>query len=311
MKYIRKLLVLSLMGSLAFSVVAQEKSTLKIDNVLKNKKFQEDMRISDNEIKAQAGSLSRYSMKFDLSYQGPPVGQLADPEMPNPDNRPRDNRTSLSGYTGLRYRMDSNSAVNASTGLKWYTPYQHMIGEKVQKRRNSKDFELANPGLGYDRTFVWLGTQFRSSLGGSVTTQEYYLDRGQRGSLGLGTSFKHNVFNSRWIVGLIYNFDLYGYNRAYEKTDSRVSRYYQSFIPTLEYKILDSLNFKYSVAYSYANLRRDPRTHVWDSVEPMARIGVGWAISRDVYFNPYLNFFSEHPAWASTSLSFSTVFSIL
>src|SRR5262245_10017142 len=97
---------------------AENTSEMKIQ-----KTFEEDKRITDNELKAQAGSLSKYSMKFDLSYQGPPVNDLSDANMPNPDNRPRPNRTSLSGYTGMRYRMNSNTAMNMSTGMKWYAPY--------------------------------------------------------------------------------------------------------------------------------------------------------------------------------------------
>lgn len=69
---------------------ATESTTgMKIEDALKNKTFQEDKRITDIELKAAAGSLSRYSMKFDLSYSGPPVNDLSDPEMPNPDGRSR------------------------------------------------------------------------------------------------------------------------------------------------------------------------------------------------------------------------------
>ena len=86
-------MALALMIGFSSVSFAQEKaqSTLKTEAVhtdgRANKKFTEDTRITDIELKAQAGSLSRFSLKFDLSYSGPPVDDLSDPEMPNPDGR--------------------------------------------------------------------------------------------------------------------------------------------------------------------------------------------------------------------------------
>ncbi len=284
--------------------------TSALKGVLKNKKFGVDEKITDMELKAQGGSLSRYSLKFDLSYSGPPVGDLSDPEVPNPDNRPRVNRTSLGGSMGGRYRIDERSALNANTGLRWFSPYHQVSGQRVEKPKGEKDYELSNPSMSYDRTYSWLGTQMRSSAGASVTTQEYYLDRAQMGSLGLSQSAKYYFQPSRWVASMLTNLDFYAYDRDFEFTDGRVSNYYISLIPGLEYKFMDNLHAVTSVAYSFANLRQDGSWWRWDDQQPTQRLGLGWGISRKVYFNPYLNFFTERPAIKTTSLSFRTVFSV-
>src|SRR4051812_46700683 len=49
-----------------------------------------DHRITDLELRAQAGSVNRYSLKFNFGYSGPPIDNLSDPNKPNPDNRPGD-----------------------------------------------------------------------------------------------------------------------------------------------------------------------------------------------------------------------------
>ena len=185
-----------------------------------NKKFDEDKRITDIELKAQGGSLSRYSLKFDLAFQGPAVDRLYDVNQPNPDNRPRPNHTNLSGYLGLRYRLSSVAALNASTGLKWYTPYQSVAGEKVPKRKGDQDFELANPQISYDRNYALGAAQMRTSLRTQVITQPYYIQAGEFGGVGASQAVKYNI--ERLIFGSQIDADVYLYNRAYlEKEQGR------------------------------------------------------------------------------------------
>lgn len=292
-------------------------SRLNMPDALKNKKFEADHQITDTELKAQSGSLSRYSLKFDMSYSGPSVSNLSDPNMPNPDNRPRPNRTNLSGYMGLRYRINSDEAINASTGVHWYSPYHEVAGKKVNKRPGDQNYSLANPQVSYDRTYVGRGVQMRSSLSGSVTTEDYYSSLGQLGALGLDQSFKYHISDTRWVLGMLVPLDVFLYKRDYREFknkaapgDGKVSNYFLSFIPSVEYKLLKNLNLKTSLAYSYSNMRLQGSWWKWEEQTVSARLGFGWGITRDIYINPFLNVFVEHPKWATTSLSFSTVFSI-
>lgn len=288
---------------------AENASSLSID-ALKNKKFQEDRTITDIELKAGAGSLSRYSMKFDLSYSGPPVNNLSDPEMPNPDGRSRNNKTSLSGYTGLRLRLNPNEALNFSTGIRWFAPAQAIKGEPVELRRGEKRFDTASPQVAYDRTSSSGPLQFRNSVKLQATTDQFYKSRGQYGSLGLEQFTKWNVGASRWVLGFLTDFSLFGFNRGYHETDGKVSNYFISFIPGVEYKFTDRFNFKTSMAHSFASPRATRTWTTWDRQNLTQRVGFGWGITRDIYVNPYLNFFVEKPALNTTSLSMSTVFSI-
>lgn len=299
-------------GLVSASVFAQENaSTLKVEEALKNRKFREDGRITDIELKAQAGSLSRYSLKFDLSYSGPPVDNLSDPQMPNPDNRPRPNRTSLGGFMGLRYRMTSNDALNLSTGMRWFTPYHQIAGEHVDKRSTDKNYEFANPQLSYDRTYALAQTQMRSSVKASVITSDYYREQAENSSIGFAQGVKWTVPETRFILGNVLDFDYYFFDRDFRRGDaSNISTYSFSLIPSLEYKLTDALNLRASCAWSFSQLRRASNEWDWESLQPSARAGLGWAISRDIYFSPYLSFFTMRPSIRTTAASFSTVFSI-
>lgn len=285
-------------------------STLKVNRPL-SKQFKEDERIQDMEMKAKSGSLSVLSMKFDLAYAGPRIDRLGEPDMPNPDHRARDNRTSLSGLMGLRLRATSDLAFNASTGVKWYTPYQAMTGQDVPRPRNTKTYDVSNPQASVDYTSLWGKVQSRSALALVYETQDYYVQKGQTGGFGFSQNLKYALGSSRWIVGSGFDLDFFLYSRNYvPQTDGKVANYYLSWSPSVEYKILDRLNFRTSIGFSYSAMRKFHNWMVWDQIAPTQRVGLGWGVTRDIYLNPYINFFIEHPKFATTSLSLMTVFSI-
>ena len=309
-------IVALLSGGLVFAA-GEGSSELKIEEAVRPKKFDEDKRITDNELKAQAGSLSRYSLKFDLVYSGPPVDNLSDPSMPNPDGRARPNRTVLSGYPAIRYRFNPSSALNMSTGVRWYAPYQNVTGEDTAKPQGEKDYAMANPQISYDRTYPFYATQMRSSFKGSYITEDYYQLRGEWAGLGYTQGVKYTPGKGRVILGLSLDLDYYLFNRDYQEKwpgqrtgDGKVSNYYLSYIPSFEYKIMDKLNFKTSVGWSFSNQRSRGNFRDWQEVEPTGRAGLGWSITREIYFYPYLSFYTKHPAISTTNLAFSTVFSI-
>ncbi len=290
---------------------------MKLEEAVRPKKFEEDKRITDNELKAQAGSLSRYSLKFDLSFAGPPVDNLSDPSMPNPDGRARPSRTVLSGYPALRYRFNSNSALNMSTGVRWYAPYQQITGAETEKPKGEKDYAIANPQISYDRTYPFYATQMRSSFKGSYITEDYYQLRGEWAGLGYTQGVKYTPGQGRVILGLALDFDYYLFNRDYQAKwpgqksgDGKVSNYYLTYIPSLEYKLMDKLNFKTSVGWSYSNQRSTGNFREWQEVEPTGRAGLGWSVTREVYFYPYVSFYTKRPSISTSNVAFSTVFSI-
>lgn len=298
--------------SLAFACItsfAAEENRLSAP-LLNQKKFEEDRRITDIELKAEAGSLSRYSLKADLNYAGPPVNDLSNPEMPNPDNRARNNKTSLSGYVGLRVRLTQQDGLNVSTGVRWFAPYQSLAGEDVQLRPGEKTFDTASPQVAYDHTSRFGNLQFRTAAKTAVTTDAFYRKRGQLGQIGGEEFLKYTLGQSRWIVGMLFDASLFLFDRRYADGDGRVSNYNLNLIPSLEFKVRDSFNLKTSLAQTFANARMFGDWAKWERQQLTQRVGLGWAITRDVYVNPFLNYYVEHPALDTTQVSLSTVFSI-
>lgn len=292
-------------------------SRTKLKDVLGDKKFEENKAINDLELRAQAGSLSRYSLQFSLGYSGPAVNELADPNVPNPDNRPGDHRTSLGGSMGLRYRTTSSTAINLSTGVRLFTPVQAVKGEEVDRKAGTHNYDINNPGISFDGTYAVGPTQMRSSVRASATTEDYYKGVGQWAAAGYTQAVKYTPLMGRVILGAQLALDYFAYDRDYRTAnakgkggDGNVSRYFINFIPSFEYKLTDALNFNTSLGYPYQNLRANSNSYNWSHQLSTWRVGFGWAITHDIYINPYVNFFAESPAFNTASASFNTVFSI-
>lgn len=267
---------------------------------LKNKKFEDDKDITDTRLKADSGSLSRYSLKFSLSYYGPPIGDLSNEKQPNPDGTIGNNDTALGGAMSFRYRFDSKSAVSMGTGINVLTPVQ-----------GSKRTDIRQPFISYDRNSRLGGFQVRNSYGVAVTTTPEYQEVGQYAGLSYDNSFIYNFGASGFAAGVDTGFNYYLFNRGYERADRTASQYTLGFYPQVKYNFNDKVNMYTSLALNFQNLRMRDEDFSLLNRTLSARLGMGMAFTRDIYFAPYLNFYPKDLKTESTTISFATVFSIL
>jgi hypothetical protein len=273
---------------------------LMTPDILKNKKFEADERITDLQLKALSGSLSRYSTQFSFGYSGPRIDQLNEDQQPNPDHRSGDHRTNFLGSMGIRYRITPDDALNFSTGVRAFL-----------SPKGGDENDINDPSLGYDRTYLIGKVQSRSSLHATMQTSSYYRNRGQIGSAGVSQNFKWSVPGSQVILGAELSASHFFFNRDYNaKTDGPLSTYFLAAYPSLEYRLSKSVNFNTSWSIPYGNLRKFNQFDKLDRQLLSQRAGIGWGITREIYFNPYINFFPEKMQWKNASLAFNTIFSI-
>lgn len=275
-------------------------STTTVPGVLKNKKFEEDKDITDTKLQAESGSRSKYSLKFSLSYFGPPVGDLSNKNQPNPDGSIGVNQVSLSGSISGRYRLDPKSTISAGTGINALTPFHGV-----------ERLDVKTPFISYDRNARLGDVQLRNSYGFSWTTVPNFREVGQVASLSYDNSLVYNLGTSRFAVGLDSGVSAFLYEREYRKKDGKASRYYVGFYPQVKYNVSDKMNVYTSLALGFWNPRFHKDEFAMLNKTLSGRLGMGYAINRDIYFAPYLNFYPNDLKTDSTTLSFSTIFSIL
>lgn len=291
---------LSTTTSASSSEVVNQESTMKVDSVLKNKKFEDDKDITDSRLKADSGSLSRYSLKFSLSYYGPPIGDLSNKKQPNPDGSIGNNDTSLSGSISGRYRLDSKSAISMGTGVSALTPFH-----------GSERTDVKTPFVNYDRNTRLGNVQMRNSYGVSVTTVQEYIDVGQYATLSYDNSLVYNLGASGFAVGMDASLSYFLYNRDYQAKDRTAGRYYLGWYPQVKYNVTDKFNMYTSVAVGFTNPRAREDQFAMLNRTTSQRLGAGYAFTRDIYLSTFLNFYPKDLRTESTTVSFSTVFSIL
>jgi hypothetical protein len=239
-------------------------------------------------------------MKFNLSYFGPTLGDLSAKDQPNPDGTIGTYETSLGGSVGFRYRLNSKTSLSLGTGLKVIHPLHG--AERV---------DVQTPYASYDSTFRLGEFQLRSSPGLSVTTIPNYRDVGQIGSLTYDLSSIYDVLGTQWALGLDANLSLFLYDREYRNTDNRASRGAVQLFPTVKYNFTDRTSFMTSTALSWLSPRYRSNETVLLNKTVTQRVGVGHALTRDIYFFPYLTVLPTKMAWDSTTFNLSTTLSLL
>lgn len=279
---------------------SQGESSTSIREIIGNKKFAENEEITDEKLKAEEGSRSRYSLKFSLSYNGPPVTEPLGKDLPNPNNMPGVYRTSMGGSVSGRYRIDSRTALSLGTGISALTPFHGV-----------ERMDVRTPYLSLDRSARVGTVQMRNSLGVSVTTIPNFREIGQVGTLSYDNSLIYDIGSTDFAVGLDTGLSYFLYERDYQSSDRRASIYFLGFYPNAKYRLSEKLNFNTSFNVSFASPRSRSDAFALENMRISQRLGMGWAINKEVFFAPYINFFPETANLDTTTINFSTVFSIL
>ncbi len=292
--------------SSSVSSSTSESSSLVLPKSLENRQFEEASEITDSKIRAESGSRSRYSAKFNLSYFGPTLNDASTKSQPNPDNSNAPKSTALGGSVSTRFRLDKSSSLGFGTGVKAVTP-----------NYGFNRFDVNNPYLNYDYTQKIGSAQIRNALGVSAITIPEYKNIGETAALNLDQSIAYQIAASPFFVTLDTSLSYYLYNRGYNPGptkkggDGKAQRYSFQALPGLKYRMSDSLSLSTSVAIGTYN----PRSHessliLWRS-SVTQRVAMGWAITRDVYIQPYFDLYPQALAIDTTTVNITTVFSIL
>lgn len=300
-----RILVSSLTSLLSVVALAQEppadgETKARLREALANKKFEETGVITDAKLKAEEGSLSRYSLKFNLSYYGPVLSDLSAADQPNPDGSVGVYATSLGGSVSARYRVSPTRTISMGTGIKAIHPFHGV-----------ERFDMNNPYLSYDMSSRIGNLQMRNSPGVSLITVPNYTKIGEYAGLNFDNSLVYNIGSSGFAVGNETSFGYYLYNRPYERRDGKAARSNLTLAPFLKYNFSDRFSMNTSVGISVWNPRQSPDQWALWNRSVTQRLGVGYGISRDIYFAPYLSFYPQRLATDTTTFNFATIFSIL
>lgn len=279
---------------------AAPSSSLNLDTAVKNPEFKETHEITDSKLRAQSGSLSKYSLRFDLTYAGPAIGTPLAKDQPNPDNVLRQNATNLKGSIGARYRLSPTDSLSLTGGISAIHPFHGM-----------ERFDMNNPTLGYDKFHRFGSFQARNALSVSAETTPIFRQVGAAAALAYGSSLVYDFGTtgfSAGVDGLLY---YRIYDREYQVSDRSATRYSVILSPLFKYNFSDRLSLGTSTNFVFWNPRA--RDNEWALLPQTVnqRLNLGYAITKDVYLAPFLNIYPSKVAWDTTTVNIQTIFSLM
>lgn len=275
-------------------------NNLQLNQLGINKKFEENTEITDTKIKADSGSLSRFSLKFNLTYLGPTLGDLSEKDQPNPEGSIGTYATSLGGAFGGRFRINKNSTLSLGTGVNFLHPF-HGVDRT----------DINSPYISYDITNKIKNIQMRNSIGTSYITNPDFTKIGEDYSISFDQSLAYNIGESAFTLSFDTSIRYYLYNRAYKKSDKKANQWTLAFYPGIKYNISDKLNLNTSSNISFWNPRTTTDQSILWNKTITQRLGLGYAMTRDIYINPYLTLYPDNLKTDSTTFNISTSFSLL
>lgn len=273
------------------------KSTLSKE--LKNTTFRDNNEITDAKLKADAGSLSRYSLKFNITHTGPTLGDFSAKDQPNPDGTIGSYQTAFGGAMGARYRINSKSTVGISTGVKLVHPFHGV-----------ERMDLNNPLLSFDYTTRVDGVQLKNSPGFVLRTAPDFTKVGQYGMLFDNHSLVYDLGASGFSVGADMAVGIFLYEREYQIKDGKAAHYSFEANPNLKYNFSNKFSVITSSNISLWNPRSRSDQYALLNKSVNQKLGLGYSFRRDIYLNPFLTFYPQHLTWSGVTLNLTTIFSI-
>lgn len=199
-------------------------STVKIEEVAPEASG-EVIEVSNSKVKAMAGSESKYSMAGDFQYNGASIEKPFGNKRPNPENNLVAPQTELKGNLGLAYRMNSNTTINAGSGVVFVAPTEEGLNKS----------EVSTPYLKLNKTYKAFGAE-------QVTTARFKYYTGRDRDVGRNTAYSllhylaYQLGQSRWSMGADLGATYWTHLSDAEKGDYE---YGWGATPFAEYKISD------------------------------------------------------------------------
>ena len=270
------------------------------------KKYEESGTLTDAKLKADAGSLSKLSIRGSVSYFGPTLGDLSAPDQPNPDGSVGNYTQAMKGSVSLRYRLSSDSSISAGTGISFIKPFHGWTRTDTN-----------NPFMSYDFSSRRGKLQMRNSPGFTISTVPNYANIGQVGGVSWDNSLVYGIADTKLALSFDTALNYWIFTRAHRPGPTRsggdglASQYSISFYPGFKYNFTDKFNMNTSAGFSIYNPRGvDDAFALWNRTVTL-RLGFGYAVTRDIYFAPYLQGFVTRLTGDMTTVNFSGVFSVL
>lgn len=263
-----------------------------------------DEEITNARMRAQLGSKSKWSIKTAFGYNGGSIERPALEVRPNYRSaKSPDVLTNASGSVGINYRMEKGS-LGFGTGLVVRNPFHgDLTRSKFQdprggNRPTTDRIELSTPYLSYDLGYKVGGLQMSTDVTYShyTTSDATDYDHGMNavGDVSFSQTVLADLGESSWSAGVslavgstIYKGDLSAQSLADGNAQTTLD---YGLYPFAEYSFNDTYSFRTVFGYFEASVYKDDAAGNVQAPVPYQSMGIGMAVTRDIYLYPNIQF---------------------
>jgi hypothetical protein len=271
---------------------------------------QVDELITNNNLRAYSGSVSRWSFASQSNYEGGTIQSPFSQDRPDISNASATTtKADFDSAVSGKYNINARNSVMAGIGIRWLAPFQSLTDYDGTR------FDIANPYVQYQYIYKFLGVQ--AVLQAQLTQwteadqtakgygQQFNIDQesvyafGSTGiSLGLSSFIQYTTFTKS---ASDPSPDIAGATVGTEQ-----AQYQFYFAPYLEYQISEKLNFRTLVAlFSYEHYRSLSNSLGFARDGVYQSIGLGWSVTRDIFLYPNIQFLPDHFQSSLTNVGLS------
>jgi hypothetical protein len=244
-----------------------------------------DEMITNPNMRAYSGSLSRWSMSNSITYDGGTVDEPFAEGRPNIAGASATSvDTDINDTISLKFSINPVNALLLGFGVRKMAPFTGKGPSQAYYNSGGKDVDAFDPSLTYQYIYKWFGIQSVAQVGLTHYTRQD-IQSSQGGNLNNALGFdQENIYEiGRLSIGASIGVG------ANTPTDSSqdYSKYQWWFDPYVEFKLNDTFNLRTVFnrwTYEYYPIS-GMTLDAWTQ-----SVGIGCSVTRDIFIYPNLQF---------------------
>lgn len=285
-------------------------SAAKIQDLQKKDEQMKDIddEITNNKLRAELGSKSKWSVRTSMNYQGGTVQKPFSEERPEiRAEGEEDGVVNFSADIAMKYRTSEKTSLNVGTGVSVDKIFHRTFDEASNsnmKNNSTRNASVSDPYIEFNGGYKAFGMQNSSAITAGFYTDAFATDvLGRTGSLGLSHVVIHDIGSNS--LGMAFAYTNFFYENESDFTDAGNRRMnaaaYAS--PFYEYAFNDKYNFRTVFNWFSFNNRRGQSE--WTQAIVQQSMGLGISISRDVFLYPNIQFLPQDRRSEKTNVALS------
>jgi hypothetical protein len=288
-------------------------STKEVDTAAKpSGSDKTDQLITNRNMRSLNGSLSTWSFASTWNYQGGDINKPIGSSRPNvTGSQDVALVQNLSGTVGISYRMTDVDRLTVGIGLQMASPFSDEADSRFTNSgrkefdRTQGELDASNPQIAYRRVMKPFGVQSILTATSTYFTQDALVDRGFESKNEVTMNSLYDFGGSRFSAGVVFQGAFFTHNKDDQNLQAGQAAYEFYALPITEFEINDIMNWRAVYRYYWYQQNRAQSSSEWTTLEPTISTGIGFAITRDIFLYPNIQFNPEDVRADRTNLGLS------